>query len=89
MGNCGCKRNKTPGAFDDDDKKLLKKVKEYNEKAMKYLVEKTLGTVPNDEYGFDRDGRKKDKKESKPKPFGRQTPTPPWISETGKEKLLF
>ena len=66
MGNCGSQRNKTPGAFDDDDKKLHKKVKEYNEKAMKYLVEKTLGTVPNDEYGFDRDGRKKDKKESKP-----------------------
>lgn len=80
MGNCGCKRNKTPGAFDDDDKKLHKKVKEYNKKAM----EKILNTVTSDEYK-----KKKVGKVSKPKPYGRQTPTPPWFNETGKEKLLF
>lgn len=80
MGNCGSKRNKTPGAFDDDDKKLLKKAKEYNEKAIK----KILNTVTSDDYK-----KKKELKGSKPKPFGRQTPTPPWFSETGKEKLLF
>lgn len=80
MGNCGCKRNKTPGAFDDDDKKLHKKVKEYNKKAM----EKILNTVTSDEYK-----KKKVGKVSKPNPYGRQTPTPPWFNETGKEKLLF
>lgn len=78
MGNCGSKRNKTQVVIDDKYNKLVKKI---NKERAELLGIDLNKTDTSDEF--------KKKKDSKPKPYGRQTPTPPWFSETGEKKLLF
>jgi len=80
MGNCGSKRNKTPGpSYAPTDPKI----KEHQKKVIGILYNKY---VTNGEHQIIKPIQIKKEDESKPKPY-RETPSP--FGETGEKKLLF